>query len=281
MRIASFIVVAAACMWFGLQAPASAVQIPPGSYRETCESIQLQGGILTASCQGVDGQWHQASMNIDRCPGGPVANNDGALVCGPGGYGIGRTLPRGSWRASCRDASKSGGTLYAQCDDGNGGWHSTTLDMDDCPSRLAGNARGNLYCEGGLNGGALPSGSWRSSCKDASMSGSMLSASCDTGSGSWHSTSLDTSLCLNSSIGNSGGNLYCGSGRATKVLPPGSWRTTCRNGYIDGSVLHAECNDGTGSWRQASIDLRNCYGPIGNNHGTLYCAAGAIGHRIE
>lgn len=279
MRLASLIAVAAVTMWVGLRAPATAVNIPPGSYRETCESITLQGGFLTASCQDIDGHWHQANLDMGRCPGGPVANNNGALVCGPGGYGIGRTLPRGSWRASCRNASKDGSVVNAECDNGSGGWHSTSIDMNECPSRLVGNSRGNLYCEGGLGGQVLPSGSWRASCRNAYTNGDTLYAQCETGSGTWQNTSLDTALCPNGSVGNSGGNLYCTTGRASRILPPGSWRTTCRNGYIENSVLHAECNNGNGVWRQASFDLRQCSGPLGNNHGYLYCENGGALYR--
>ncbi len=281
MRFISMVAVAAAAAAAlalgGVRSPASAVEIPSGSYRETCESIVMQGNSLTARCQDIGGNWRQTTLDMGRCPGGPVANNDGNLVCGPGGYGIGRSLPRGSWRASCRNAYKSGGSLYAECDNGSGGWHNSTLDLDDCPTRLVGNSRGNLYCEETMGGGVLPGGSWRSSCRNASLVGMRLTAECQSSGGSWRTTSIDTGMCPNGSINNENGALTC-AGYVHRGyeggLPPGSWRMSCRNGYITGTMLHAECNDGNGNWRPASFDLRQCAGQLGNNHGSLYCQYG-------
>ena len=270
---------AVAALSIGSPSPAAAVVIPSGSYRETCDSIVMQGGMLTARCQDIGGNWRQSSLDIGRCPGGPVANNDGMLTCGPGGYGIGRTLPRGSWRASCRNASKSGGTLYAQCDNGSGGWNNSSMDLDDCPTRLVGNNHGSLYCEYSLAGRVLPGGSWRGSCRDASLQGMRLYATCQDAAGSWVQTSLDTGNCPNGTINNSNGQLTCAGDYGgynrngyQGGLPPGSWRGSCRNGYITGTILHAECNDGSGNWRPATYDLRRCAGQLGNNHGVLYCA---------
>ena len=282
MRIAGIMAIAAAAtLWLGLQAPASAAQIPPGSYRETCTNITSNFGVVNATCPDISGTMHQTSLNYNRCPGSQIANNDGQLVCGPGGFNIGRTLPRGSWRASCRNASKSGGTLFAQCDNGSGGWTSTSLNLDQCPTRLVGNNRGNLFCEGNMSGGYLPGGNWRNSCRDAREDGRMLYADCDDGNGNFSNSSVDTSLCPRGEVVNTHGRLYCANGQASSVLPPGSWRTSCRNGFIQGGVLHAECQNGSGAWVASSIDLRGCSGPIGNVRGRLVCMGGKHGDGDE
>lgn len=289
MRIASILAFAAAAtLWLGLQAPASAAQIPPGSYRQSCTNITSNGGMLYASCPDVNGNVHSASLNYARCPGSQVANNNGVLVCGAGGYNIGRTLPGGSWRASCKDASKTNSTLFATCDNGHGGWTNSSLNLNACPTRLVGNNFGSLFCAGDANGAYLPPGQWRNSCRDAREDGRMIYADCDDGRGNYHPTSVDTSVCPRSEIINTAGRLNCinhpgngnhyGNGNGDRddngnnaTLPPGTWRTTCRNGYIANGILHAECLNGNGSWVSSTIDLRACRGPIGNVRGSLVC----------
>jgi len=80
-------------------------------------------------------------------------------------------------------------------------------------------------------------------------------------------------------VTNNGCNLNCANGRASAVLPPGSWRTSCRNGYISDSILHAECLNGNGSWQTTSLDLRRCRGPLGNSNGNLVCQGGVMNRR--
>ena len=95
------------------------------------------------------------------------SNGNGQLVCGEadpdnynngwngGGWGGngggnnwgGGRLPGGSWGASCRDARMSGPVLYARCDNGDGRWYPTQLDMRQCYTNRARNNYGNLLCE--------------------------------------------------------------------------------------------------------------------------------------
>lgn len=288
MRILGVLILVAACVGIGGRSPALAA--PTGSYKDTCVSISTSGSTLYAKCEDVAGGWHWAQLDTSRCPDNMIANNNGALVCGRGGYGISNTLPRGSWRASCKDASKSGGVLSAQCDTGSGTWHTTTFDLDTCPGRILSNSGGNLVCTsgvlggGGNPGGVLPGGTWKSTCRDGYVRGSIFYAQCNTGEGpSWHSSSLNLNDCPNRLVGNNAGNLVCQRGLDSgypSTLPPGSWRTTCRNGRLEGSMLYAECYDGS-TWRQASYDLRRCHGSLGNNHGVLYCTTGGTYRRLD
>lgn len=214
MRIFSLCLLAALCV-FSVRVPAMAVPYgpdePTGSYQNSCVSIQMQGGNLYANCQDVNGRWHNAQLNMDQCPGGPVANNNGTLVCGPGGYGISNSMPRGSWRASCRNATQDGTMLYAQCDNGASGWNDTSMDLNDCPSQVVDNSRGYLVCRngGGFGFRGVPPGSWRYSCRNASMEGPVIFAECNTGRGGWQQSSFDTNQCPGGSLGNVHGNLAC------------------------------------------------------------------------
>jgi hypothetical protein len=291
VRIFGLCLLVAVCVGIGGRSPALAA--PPGSYKETCVSISTNGNWLYAKCEDVNGDWHPSQLDTSRCPNGLIANNNSVLVCGRGGHGISNSLPRGSWRASCQDASKTGGVLYAQCDNGSGVWHSTSLNLDTCPGRIVGNSGGNLVCTSGAGGGAgsggsLPGGTWQSTCRNGYVQGSIFYAQCNTGEGpSWHSSSLNLNNCPSRRVGNSAGNLVCqgstggsNGGYNPGTLPPGSWRTTCRNGRLEGSMLYAECYDGAGTWRAASYDLRRCHGSLGNNHGVLYCTTGATYRRL-
>jgi hypothetical protein len=293
MRLFGVCLLVAVCIGIGGRAPALAA--PPGSYQESFVSITNNGSYLYAKCEDVNGGWHAAQIDTSRCPGSLIANNNSVLVCGRGGYGIANTLPRGSWRASCKDASKSGGVLSAQCDTGSGTWHSTSLDLSTCPERIIGNAGGNLVCTSGVgNGGgvsgSLPGGTWQSTCRAGYVRDSILYAKCNTGEGpTWHDSSLNLNTCPDRLVGNTGGDLVCqrganggsNGGYNPSTLPPGSWRTTCRNGRLDGSMLYAECYDGAGTWRQASYDVRRCRGSLGNNHGVLYCTTGGMYRRLR
>ena len=207
---------ASPCVSLAMSVPATAVPMsydePSGSYQDTCVSIHMQDQYLYAKCQDINGNWHATQLDMDQCPGGQVANNNGTLACGPGGYGIGNGLARGSWRATCRNASEDGSTLYAECNDGSGGWNSTSLNMGDCPSRLVDNSRGNLVCSGGSSYG-LPRGSWRASCRNGSVEGPVVRAECNTGNGYWQQTSFDMNRCPVGALGNSHGNLVCESTR--------------------------------------------------------------------
>ena len=214
MRIFGLGLLAALAVCCAIRVPATAVPYsrdePSGSYTASCVSIQMHGPYLYAKCQAIDGSWHESQLDTDQCPGGPVANNNATLVCGPGGYGISNSMPRGTWRASCRDARKDSGTLYARCDTGSGSWRDTSLDLDDCPSRIIDNSRGNLVCRsGGAYGFTLPQGSWRTTCRNGSMDGPVVFAECNNGSGSWQSTSFDLRNCPSRALGNRRGNLVC------------------------------------------------------------------------
>src|SRR5580693_7100701 len=62
----------------------SATAQPPGSYRDSCRDIRMQGSVLTALCRRAGGRGEQRSaLNVEHCVG-DIGNNNGNLVCNGG-----------------------------------------------------------------------------------------------------------------------------------------------------------------------------------------------------
>ena len=71
----------AAAVLVGLASSAAAQRPPPGSYRESCRDIRMQGSVLHALCRRARGRGEQrTALNIAHCVG-DIGNNDGHLVC--------------------------------------------------------------------------------------------------------------------------------------------------------------------------------------------------------
>jgi CVNH domain len=54
---------------------------PGGSYQQSCRNVRMNGGTLTASCPGPNGNWMTTSINPRSCRGADIANRNGQLVC--------------------------------------------------------------------------------------------------------------------------------------------------------------------------------------------------------
>lgn len=190
-------------------------------------------------------------------------------------------LPPGSWRDSCGEARvtyQSGArVLSARCVNPRGGQDYSTLRYEECRGDIANN-KGRLVC--GNPGpipprppAALPDGSYKASCRDATVRDGRLYAECRNARGAWNRTSIVPGMCRDRDIANVDGELQC-SGRDSQI-PPGSYRQSCRDARTNGSMLYAECRDSRGVWQRASIDARTCNGrDIANNNGRLVCAGG-------
>ncbi len=156
MRIALSILTVATLALFGFSKPAHAQSYPSwpgGSWQASCRHARISGNQFSASCQTTGGSWTYSSIGLNSCPGGQFGNNNGQLFCESGnsyssdaGYGRWHHLPRGSWVASCDNASMNGSVLSAECSTGNG-YRSSSLDLRSCPSRQVGNRNGFLFCE--------------------------------------------------------------------------------------------------------------------------------------
>lgn len=125
---------------------------------------------------------------------------------------------------------------------------------------------------------AAPPGSYQQSCRQVNVVGpkrpdALLTAECRTKKGQWRPTSLYYKNCRGD-IDNNNGTLICGNDQASDNdgLPPGEWRTACRDGYVDGRTLHAECQTFGGRWEEAGLEMSACpWGPVTSANGVLAC----------
>lgn len=125
---------------------ANAQNIPGGSYKDTCRSIQVLGGTLTAQCQKVDGSWKNTALQYNDCEGG-ITNQNGNLTCKHGVKPV-KPLPKGSYKKTCKDTSVDGKWLYAKCQRTNGNWNNSSIKYADCNKDIWNN-NGVLTCGGG------------------------------------------------------------------------------------------------------------------------------------
>jgi hypothetical protein len=153
-------------------APASAQNIPSGSYQQSCTNIRVRGDQLMARCNNTSGGTVRTSISLGSCRGGDIANSNGQLTCNANGYG----RHRGGY--------------------GNGGYNNGGYN----------NGNGSGYGNGRY--GNAPGGSYQQSCTSSRMRGSMLTATCPTANGQQITTTLDTSRCRND-IANINGRLEC------------------------------------------------------------------------
>jgi hypothetical protein len=139
----------------------------------------------------------------------------------------------------------------------------------------------------GQNYYGVPDGSYLNSCRNARIEGNYwggagtLAADCRNDSGRYVSTLLEYSRC-NNDIYNDNGRLRCdrgwqqgqgdwGQNQGYGNIPYGSYLNSCRNAYVRGRTLYAECRTSRGSYVSALIAYRRCRGDISNNNGQLNC----------
>lgn len=179
--------------------------------------------------------------------------------------GSGYGLPQGSYLDSCRDAYVSpDNVLRAECRDRSGRFRAAALQLP-C-RRDIGNDAGALVCGRADAPERVPSGSYLDSCRDAYVDRGILRAECPTRRGQFRDTALQ--LPCRRDIGNDNGALVCG--RVEIPVPSGSYQSSCRNAYVDGNTLRAECRDRNSRLRDAALQLP-CRRDIGNDNGALVC----------
>ena len=212
-------------------AATAAEAVPQGSYLESCRNAAVAGDRLNAECQSDAGKWKKTWLDGYRYCGGDIANEDGLLVChgarlteeeaaGSAGSAARGELPPGPWRETCRDGVLDGAILRASCQDRNGTWRSTFLDLGACPGEV-GNVDGQLVCllaaaPPPSTGPALmamrdtlPTGKWVQFCRSAALVNYMMRAECYGGNGQWQSSDLDLSTCPTTDVTSNGGRLVC------------------------------------------------------------------------
>jgi hypothetical protein len=117
-------------------------QWPQGPYRQTCSSIRIDGSLLKANCQRMDGTWRNTALDLRGCDS-RVFNDDGRLRCG--GQGGPSSIPPGSYARSCTDIRVRNGTLHCECRGNDGRWYRNDVPVRAC-SRFV-NRNGRLGCE--------------------------------------------------------------------------------------------------------------------------------------
>lgn len=269
----------------------SAQDIPPGTYRDSCRSIKMHHDSLQARCKTSQGNWVRTSLNdADRCVG-DITNVEGQLTCNKNGG-----PPQGSYLQTCRDVRARYNTLSATCETSNGQWLNTSLDnFSQCQGGIV-NIEGQLRCGGydgdrdhdhdragdrdhdgdrdhggNWQGGRQPQGSYVQTCRNISVQGNYLRANCQTSDGQWLDAAMDGYDQCVGDIVNYEGRLGC-TRRGGRSVPQGTYSQTCRQIYVDGDFLRAQCETRDGHWTWTQLnDWDSCRSGIVNLDGQLHC----------
>lgn len=244
---------------------------PPGSYRQSCRDIYVNGTTLYAACKDNNGAWQPQSIltDIQQCTG-DIQNLNGKLECNKGG-----TTPPGSYQQSCRDIYVNGTTLYATCKTSNGAWSSTPTSLSNVNQCIGGilNINGVLRCS---MGEAPPNGSYKQSCTDEWVSDNTLYATCGDGTDRpWSATQLANLSACRGDITNIVGVLSCPMG--TGNPPPGNYVQTCWQVQVNGTSMTATClarSPNRVTHMSTLATINTCTSPVSNIDGFLSCNRG-------
>jgi len=264
-------------LWRPAVPSAMALDDPPGTYQQTCKNISVRGDDLRARCMDTYGRYHDTVLDhADRC-WGDISNNNGNLVCTQSGE------PRGSFTQTCRDISVRWGVLRARCQTRDNQWLDTSLQgYGRCTSDIS-NENGQLRCGGsggnyggnyggGNYGRNVPGGSYTQTCREIRTHGNGLTAVCQTVGGDWVRTTLDHYNRCAGEIVNDDGNLQC-TRRGGRLVPAGSYSQSCRNVYVRGDYLRAQCQSRDGRWLWSQLnEWDDCRRGIENDDGRLRCS---------
>jgi hypothetical protein len=262
----------AGCLMGAVKAYAVPIDDPPGTYQQSCNNISVRGDDLRARCKDNYGHYHDTVLDhADRC-WGDISNNNGNLVC------LQRGGPSGSFTQSCRDISVRWGVMRARCQTRDGRWVDTSLDQySRCNGEIT-NEDGELRCGGrgfdhdrDRGRGYAPPGSYSQTCRDIRTRGDDLTAVCMTANRQWVDTALDHFNRCVGEIVNDDGRLEC-TRQGGRLVPRGSYSESCRNIYVRGDYLRAECQDRRGGWNWSQLnDWDDCRHGIVNDDGRLRC----------
>lgn len=261
---------------------------PPGSYRQTCANIQMRDGNLYANCQDTDSRWRSTVLpQAFQCVG-DVTNINGELRCNRrDDWHDQDSLPRGSYRLTCRSIRMRGDSLNARCQTSDGRWLRTTLnDVDHCVGEIV-NDEGRLEC--GRSSWQV-GGTFVQTCSPIYLNGDVLRARCQTSDGRWVWSSLNDADSCRTGVINIEGQLRCGGGDRddhdrgrdqdgdhgrdgdNRGVPRGGYMQTCRNIERQGDRLHAQCETSDHRWLWTDLDdIDRCRSEIENNEGHLVC----------
>jgi len=190
------------------------------AFSQSSIDIVLDGSILKAKCQDLEGSFQSSDINLNSC----IANHEGKLDWALGG----------NFAASSRDLQLHGGpTLQAICKQTGGGEVRATINLDEC----IGNIDGHLIFKRERPGG------FSATSKDVHLRGAELQAKCQTEGGSYKDSTLD----LNKYIGNIEGCLewnFAGFADSSKDIS-----------LSGSSYLLAKCQTSQGNYYTSAINL--------------------------
>ena len=117
------------------------------SFLRSCESVQVERGMLRARCQTVSGAWQSTLLQGWESCSGDIANIDGQLQCRREPERVSLwSVPSGSYLRTCEDVEVHGTYLSATCQRMDGRWVSAALShYPRCSGDLA-NINGTLRC---------------------------------------------------------------------------------------------------------------------------------------
>ena len=138
--------------------PANMVgNLPAGSYRQTCQNVNVGPHRLRAECRTMNGSLRHTVLSNWRQCAGEIVNRNGHLVCeAPTRPGMAYVYdpdtfsdvraPGGSYAQTCTDISQSGHVLEASCRTRAGVWTRSALPRaQQCRGDIA-NIDGSLTC---------------------------------------------------------------------------------------------------------------------------------------
>lgn len=286
------------------------IQRIPGNWYRHCDAAWLNGSHLVARCAKDEyPKMKTSAVNLDSCRTS-IQNVNGQLVCAAGDTAPElqdfmsreemQQIPGGWWR-SCRNAYDNGKELVAECTDPSGNWVATAVRTNPCDTTFE-NRNGQLICatpedidalaQASQNRSLTPEqmqqipGDWSDSCRNALVNGNSLVAECTDQNGNWVSSAVDAQSCM-TAIDNQDGRMICAAPgeadalaqgtRGRRMTPqqmrqiPGEWWDSCRNAFVNGKNLVAECTDMNGNWVSSAVDAESCETAIANQNGRLAC----------
>jgi hypothetical protein len=173
--------------------------IPPGSYQQSCQQINVLNVVLVAQCRTRAGNFVNARLQGFALCIGDIANLDGVLACNFA------NPPTGSYEQTCRDVWAEQLVLHASCQDGRGNFHVTSLaQWRNCVGDVWNND-GTLTC----TFAQPPSGSYTASCDNIWVRGSDLFARCRKLDGTWMQVGFLNYPSCTRDLANSDGAIVC------------------------------------------------------------------------
>jgi hypothetical protein len=172
--------------------------LPPGTYKQSCNSCSVSGSNLTAQCNQIKGtynQFYNTLNNYGACRS-TIENFDGYLTCEKGDA----PAPAGSYKNSCRDIDVEKGQLYAKCRNAAGDWKEASVKITTCNQ--------SVYNSDGALGCTLPYGTYQRTCQHPTVTpAGILTADCRSKSGALVRSSV--SVSCRGDLNNNDGRLGC------------------------------------------------------------------------